>query len=111
MVSGDKKKLALVIVLFLAAGAIWFFRSRSSSPLSGSISFVDVSTGERIALDRDDVPSVMPAVNPKTGQRLLLPVEERDGKVFVRGHYKSYLDELSKDNNYVDPKTLEVRRR
>ncbi len=110
MSSERKKLIVAVALLVVAGGAFWYF-NRSGAQLSDSISFVCVASGQTFSISRKDMPSMFPAKNPKTGERTLLPVEERDGKLFVAGRSARLLrdsEQLAKVNKYVDPETLEV---
>lgn len=79
--------------------------------LKDSVRFVCVETGEIFTIKRSDIPSVLPAKNPKTGKASLLPVIERDGKYVVNPRYgHGLLDspKVAEINRYVDPETLAV---
>jgi hypothetical protein len=107
----EHKKLAIAIVLLVAAVGVYWVFGRSSEPLAGSIQCVCVATGKPFSLTRDELPQVFPAKNPKTNQMTLFPTESRDGKLYViHRHAWSLLNdpEVAKVNKYVDPQTLEV---
>ncbi len=103
-------KLILAGVVLLAAVGLFFYFGRSSEPLPGTVQFVCVATGKTYALARDQIPSVLPAKNPKTGTLTLVPCEKKDGKVVMVPRYRDLLrdPEVEKANKYVDPQTLEV---
>ena len=70
--------------------------------------FVCVETGELFRLDRDRVVR-LPAENPDTGRRTLLPCVQRDdGEFHVSDHYRGSLTKLADANHYVDAETLRV---
>jgi hypothetical protein len=104
-------KLTLVVVLIAAAVGIYFWRGRTPAPLPSQVRFVCIATGKIYSVDRDEIPSFMPAKNPDTGARTLLPVVEREGKLYANERYAySSLSkpEVAEVNRYVDPQTLEV---
>ena len=109
MASGDKKKIGVVIGLFVVAAGIWYFVVRQPAPLSDSIAFVDVATGKKYNISRSKLSSIFPMANPESGTHTLLPIEERDGKTLVLARYREFLTQVDKENRYVDTKTLEVR--
>ncbi len=106
----EQKKLVVALVLLVAAVGVYWTFGRSRAPLSDSVNFVCVETGEKFAIARDKIPNVLPAKNPKTHRTTLLPTVDRDGKLFANPRHADALrePELAKVNKYVDPQTLEV---
>lgn len=105
-------KLAVAIIILIAAGLLARRNAGKSSPeatLPNSIQYVDVTTGEIIALKRGQT-VVLPRENPKTGERTLLPVLKRDGDYYVSDMRRRTLEQLGDKNKWVDPKTLRVRK-
>ena len=108
----DRNKVILVVALLVVAGAIFFYFGRDAGPLPNSIRFVCVATGEFYDLARDDVPSILPAKNPDTGEATLLPVvKDEDGTLHLNERYAYGLidgPQLAEVNRYVDPQTFEI---
>ena len=106
-----RKRIALVAVLFLVAGVtVWYLCFRDTGPqINPRISLVCVATGKVYERDRAKVGPI-PAQNPDTRERTLLPYEvKEDGKVVIVARYKSLLQQLLKEKNeHVDPTTLVV---
>ncbi len=106
----EQKKLILVVALLAGAVGIYVYVGRSPEPLGG-VRFVCVETGKTVWLDQGDIPSILPATNPRTGRRTLIPATERDGKIYASERYAWGLlaePEIAEVNKYVDPETLEV---
>jgi uncharacterized protein YbaR (Trm112 family) len=104
-------KLTLVVVLLAGAVGTYFWFGRTPPPLPSEVKFVCVATGEVFRIARERIPSFLPAKNPNTGERTLLPVVERDGKLFANErHAYGCLSrpEVAEVNKYVDPQTLEI---
>jgi hypothetical protein len=108
----EHKKLVLALVLLIAAGGVYWRFGRSSAPLPDAVRFVCVETGQVFPIARDKIPSVLPAENPKTHHKTLLPIVEREGKLYANPRHADALrePELAKVNKHVDPQTLEVVR-
>lgn len=72
--------------------------------------FICVRTGDRFNLDISEV-GIIPAANPETAQRTLLPCAWNDeGRLSIDEHYRAVLDgRLAGVNHWVDPTTLCVR--
>ena len=72
--------------------------------------FICVRTGVRFNLVIADV-AIIPAANPETGQRTLLPCAwDDERRLCVDEHYRAVLDgRLAGVNHWVDPVTLRVR--
>jgi len=107
----ERNKILLVVLLLAVAVGVYFWLGRAQSPVAGSVQFVCVSTGKLYRISQEDIPSILPAVNPSTGEKTLLPTEEKDGKLIAnpRFAFDALRDpELAKVNKYVDPTTLEV---
>jgi hypothetical protein len=108
----EYKKLILAAVILLVAGGVYWFVGRSKPPLPDSVKFVCVSTGEIFSMSQKELPGALPARNPKTGERTLIPVTKApDGKLVASRRYAHELlrnPELARVNKYVDPETLQV---
>ncbi|MCC7293803.1 MAG: hypothetical protein IT449_17225 [Phycisphaerales bacterium] len=111
----DHKQLVLTLaaILALASGGVLtfrYFRNPSSpAPLARQLVFIDVTSGERMDIDLQSI-RVIPAKNPKTGQRTLIPCgQNADGKWVVDAHYRDAVSAFGEANRYVDPKSLEVK--
>jgi len=115
-VSTESKRqvsLGAIAALLLIVGGIFTFRTfnNPSEPraLPDRMTFVDVSTGERMQLDLGKI-RVIPAKNPRTGERTLLPCGlAADGKWVIDGHYREAVLALGETNRHVDPSTLELK--
>lgn len=109
----EPRRAGAIAFVVAAVGfcAYMLFRPDPSYPsLPTQVSFVCVKTGERFVLDRRAPECrIIPAENPKTHERTLLPCSEVDGKWVVIDHYRGAVANLAGDNHYVDPQTLEVR--
>ena len=108
--SGKVAKI-LLGVIFLAGAALiaaQSFKSREGGVAEKS-NFVCIATGEMFTLDMDDV-AIIPAANPKTGERTLLPCSRGDdGVMRVGEQFRASLAGKLKDAaKYVDPYNLEV---
>jgi len=110
--NAEQKKIAVVVLLLVVAVGVYFYFGRDTGPLPDSVKFVCVATGKVYNLSRDQVPSILPATNPSTGEKTLIPAHEENGKLYASERYGPGLladPELAKVNKYVDPQTLEVR--
>lgn len=106
-----QKKLIIAVVLLVAAAGVYLFFGRTKSSLPDSVKYVCVVTGNTFDISRDNLPASLPAKNPKTGEMTLLPVREKDGKLYADVRYaREALRDgpLAKVNKYVDPQTFEV---
>ncbi|MCK4341014.1 MAG: hypothetical protein KAY37_04745 [Phycisphaerae bacterium] len=109
----NRAKIILVVALFVVAFGVYWFWGRSPDPLSstGKFKYVCVATGKVFTFSRKDIPNVLPGENPDTHEYTLLPVDEREGKLYVIGRYAGLLDDpdyLAEVNKYVHAETLEV---
>jgi hypothetical protein len=108
--SGKAAKI-LLGVIFLAGAALIAARSidTSKNDIAKQSQFVCVATGEIFNLDLDKV-AIIPAPNPNTGERTLLPCSKGDdGVMRVSERYRQALSgELKDKDKYVDPYNLEV---
>ena len=103
-------KIAVLVVILVVAGFLTF-RSGGGSlkdALSDKLLYVDVTTGKIISFDHGGT-VVLPRTNPKTGERTLVPVEDRDGVYYVVQRRSVVLEQLAKQNKWVDTQTLRVR--
>jgi hypothetical protein len=108
---GKKTKITLAIVLLAVAAVLIYRGLRAERVVAAEVSFVCVATGETFDIDMEDVQAI-PARNPKTNEWTLLPCERReDGTLVIARLYANSLREsLKLVNQFVDPKTLEVRK-
>lgn len=108
--NSEQKKLILVALLLVVAVGLYFYFGREPSTVPDTVKFVCVETGKLYTLNRDDVPSLLPAVNPDTQAKTLIPVYEENGKLYISGRRAGLLSmpDVAKVNKYVDPDTLEV---
>ncbi len=107
------KQITMVgfVAAALGLSAYLVFRPDPSQPrLKGTLDFVCVRTGQRFELDRDSPDcKFIPARNPVSNERTLLPCSKTDDKWFVIDHYREAVVRFAGDNYYVDPQTLEVK--
>ncbi|MCB9849106.1 MAG: hypothetical protein H6817_00205 [Phycisphaerales bacterium] len=98
-----------VIGLIVAVIIAWPFLRGAPGPET-EFTMVCVATGEVFTLDVDEV-GMVPARNPKTGERTLVPcVRDDDGTLHVAERYAGALTgELAEVNRVVDVDTLRVR--
>ena len=102
------KYAAISIAPLVLIWGVWSFLSSNQSPIPGSLEYVDVMSGEVVSLSSNKIKTI-PARN-SAGERVLLPVERRDGKIFVQDRYKEALDAMKADSRFkVDIATLEVK--
>ena len=101
----------VVAVLALLAAGYFYFSNAPSNTLSNSIPFACVETGEVFYLARSEMPSVLPAKNPSTNNRTLLPAEVRGEQVFLVERYAEMLnsEQLKGLVKRVDLTTFEIR--
>lgn len=106
----NKGKFVLIVVLLIAAGAVYWFTSSNRATLPRTLTYVDVTTGKVYSLPRGET-RIPPVENPETGERTLVPCYRTDdGQLFVAGRMYSLIrNELKGVNQVVDPETLEVR--
>jgi len=105
----SRTKTALSVALLLASGALAAWAMRGGPDLPRSCVFVCVATGKTFNLKIDDV-AMIPAKNPETGARTLLPCGMgEDGVLRVDAHYRGALvNLLGGVNRHVNMTTLEV---
>lgn len=111
--SSKAGKIALAIAVLVVAGLV-YMRTTGGAPDAGlpkDFGFVCVVTGEVFDMDIDDVLSI-PAKNPKTGERTLLPCKpDENGVMRVLEFYRAPLmGDLKDVNKFVDPASLEVKK-
>lgn len=104
-----------VALLLVCVGALITYRffAAQPAPLSNRVTFVCIETGKEFRLGRDAIPSILPAANPSTGRRTLLPIQagpDGEGR-FIRERYRDVLSdpEIKELNQYVDHQTFAVR--
>jgi hypothetical protein len=102
------KYACIAIAPLVLIWGVWSFLSRNQNPLPNSLLYVDVMSGETVYLGTNKIKTI-PAKN-SAGERVLLPAEKRDGKVFVQDRYKESLEAMKGDARFkVDLATLEVK--
>lgn len=102
------KYAALAIAPVVLAWGIWAFVSANRAPLPETLVYVDVMSAEIVNMNRDRIKTI-PAKNSR-GERVLMPAERRDGKVYVIERYKESLEAMKEDSRFkVDMSTLEVK--
>ncbi len=107
--SATRVKLAAAGVCFLLALIVGFQIGGGGSPLPDGVQFVCVETGDTFWLDRSEI-ACIPAQNPDTARRTLLPcIKSEDGVLRVGEHYREVLAGLAEVNAHVDTDTLGVR--
>ena len=104
-----KLSVALAVVAVLGVGVVLYGQLRGARPLPNTVKFVCVATGKTYGFDRTRTSTVLPARNPDTGERTLLPCYAKDGALYVVPRYSSALTELGDKNQYVDTETLAVQ--
>lgn len=105
------------IGLFVAAAAVmvgsfWFTLSDDSgADLADAIIMVDVSTGDLYRFSLTDRGVVIPARNPDTDKRALLPIQkEEDGKWRLLERYRGSINSLEvQPTAVVDTESGEVK--
>jgi hypothetical protein len=103
-------KLSIAVVLLGGAIVLFVLQAGGEPSRSGKVQFVCVATGEMFWLERQ--PRVLPAENPETGQRTLVPCGPADdGSTHVSRRDRGLIEQFERDgvNKYVDSKTLVVR--
>jgi hypothetical protein len=110
--SNDSSAILKIVAVLLVVAALFVgYRIIFAGEAPGDeIQTVCVATGKTYWMSRDDLLRI-PAQNPDTGQRTLLPCVERDGGLFVISRYRDALegDSLKELNRYVDSETLQVK--
>jgi len=111
---GDTKPWQIVVLVaaVVAVGSsLYFSLARGEKlDLATSIQMVDVNSGELYRLKIGKGGASIPGTNPSTKSVTLLPVEERDGKWYLRERYLSSLKNLEgKHEAVADAKTGEIR--
>ena len=107
-------KIAIIVVCLLVGGYLAFKAITSGGArLDDQIEMVDIVSGEIVRAKREDTPG-FPALN-KDRKQLLLPIERRDGKIYIRSGQENLVaqivqrDGLSPDDIAVDLESYEVR--
>ena len=108
--SGKQIKIIAAIVVLAVAGVLAYRSMSDETNLPTSSGFVCVETGKIFELSLDDV-AMIPAPNPDTGQRTLLPCSMGDdGKYHVGEQFRGSLTgSLADVNQFVDVQSLEVK--
>ena len=106
-------KLILALALLVAAGGVYWRFCRQRSALPDEVAYACVATGKVFWISRAHTPPFLPAPNPNTGQRTLVPVvAHTPGRFMMTEHYAALLEdpELAPLNKYIDPETLALRK-
>jgi hypothetical protein len=108
--SGKSAKIALAVFILVVAGLLARRALHNGTEVAAEANFVCVATGETFSLNLDQI-AMIPAENPNTGERTLLPCSRsEDGVLRVGARYQpSLVNDLKEVNKYVDPMSLEVR--
>lgn len=102
------KYAAIVVAPLVLIWGVWSFIGSNQNPIPGSLMYVDVMSGEVVYLTTGKIKTI-PARNSK-GERVLLPAEKREGKIYIMERYKDSLEDFKNDARLkVDPATLEVK--
>lgn len=109
ILGSDRAKVLLAIVFLAVAGGLICYQLRGGASLPDEVNFVCAASGRTFDLDRNTI-AMIPAKNPKTGERTLLPCyREEDGVLRVSPRYREQLLELGETNQYVDVESLAVQ--
>lgn len=96
--------LLIVVILFVRS-----LFGGPNLPVADSVRMVCVQSGKVFTIDREDI-NMFPMTNPKTGNRTLVPITDRNGHEYVPKRFAELITDQLKDvNEYIDPKTLEVK--
>ncbi len=104
-----KLSVLLAAVALIAVGVVVYGQLRGARVVPNTVKLVCVATGKVYSFNRDQVSTVLPARNPDTGERTLLPCYEENGVLHVAPRYSYALTELGDKNRYVDTETLVVQ--
>ncbi len=101
----------VVMVVALVAVAVSTYTTFSGSDrprLADRLRVVDINTGREVMMPMSDVKNI-PALNAETNTFTYFPVEERDGKVFIKERYMGAVPNAEgKHEALVDAKTGEI---
>ncbi len=107
---GKPLKIAIAVVVFVAAGAIAYWNTRSESGFPTERTFVCVATGKLYQIPNTGKTVVYPLENPDTKEKTLFPcTRQEDGSYAVSGRYREYIKGLGDANKAIDLTTLKVK--
>lgn len=108
--NGSSVVLKIVAVVLVIVALFIGYRAMFAGGPTDDFRMVCIATGETYWMSRDELVQ-LPAQNPDTGQRTLLPCVERDGELYVSSRYGDALrsGSIKELNQYVDTETLRVR--
>jgi hypothetical protein len=111
---GDVKPWQIVVIvaaIVVAATSFLVFGRGEKLDLDNSLRMVDVRTGEVFSLKAGRGGTMIPGQNPKSSEWTLMPVEDRDGKLFVSERYLNALKSIPGEHAAIDASTGEVKGR
>lgn len=102
-------QIGLFALAIVAVGAsAWYVFVRKDVRTASSITFVDVTTGDRYVFSlKGRHGAFVPARHPETGKTNLMPIKQIDGKWYVIDRYRG--EKTEDAPTVVDPQTWEVR--
>lgn len=104
-----RAKIALIVVLFGAAGYFAYAYFLRPGPLANSLQFVCAASGERFWFSREQAFEI-PMLNPRTKEPTLVPVlVDESGALYVPERYRGVLEELGEKNKFVDMESLRLK--
>ena len=111
------QKILIVVALVVLVGGIWFSFRGKGPDFGDHIYLVDVTSGELYTVDLTGIHGLMlPAKNPDTGLRTLLPLElNEDGKGGrISPRYQNTAERLLEKNGghlsaQIDPESWRVK--
>lgn len=100
--------ILFILALLVLSGGL-FLSCRGGVHLADSILMVDVKTGDRFRFDTSGKRGVtIPAKNPDTGDRTLLPIRQVDGIWVIAERYRSSIEFFEFESPVVDYETFTV---
>lgn len=107
---GKPLKIAIAVVVFVAAGAIAYWNTRSTSAFPTEWTFVCVASGKIFAIPNEGKVREFPLENPETKERTLFPCKKHeDGFYYVSSRWREGVKQLGSVNRSVDLETLRVK--
>jgi len=100
--------LIVVALVAVAVSAYTTFAGSDKPHLADRLRVVDINTGHEVMMPMSDVKNI-PALNAETNTFTYFPVEERDGKVFIKERYMGAVPNAEGDHGaLVNAKTGEI---
>lgn len=97
------------VVVLVASGFLILGRGGAAVAIPDVMDLVCVKTGKTFHIKRNQI-NMIPAKNPDTGTRTLLPYEKRDTGLFIKERYTGALTgDLLSENQYVDIETFAIK--